>query len=318
MSITTAGWVRVACLGLFLFPGVASGQDEGPAPRVAHTGVYHRGLKMVVVFGGKDSTEAELNDLWGWDGSQWHLLDDGLGGPPPRARHSMGYDRVGDRIVVHGGGTIESDLGDTWTWSENRWSLLEDDAPGLKSHHQMAYDPQSQKMLLYGGGRDASGFGSDVWILEEGGWTRSGSSLRPGRVLAGMTATDSEVLLFGGLIRGQPRSSELWEWRNGDWRLLEGEGPPGRIYPGITCCDAESNLLLFGGEGEQGLLDDLWRWEESRWARVDTDGVPPARTEHVLVWDEERDVAVLFGGKTKEGPSDDLWEWDGAKWLHIR
>lgn len=50
--------------------------------------------------------------------------------------------------------------------------------------------------------------------------------------------------------------------------------------------------------------------------------VPPrasfTRIEHVLVYDEGRDVVVLFGGRTAAGPSADLWERDDGGWIRVR
>lgn len=293
-------------------------QEVGPGPRVAHAAAYHEGLEMVVVFGGRRPDGAELNDLWGWDGSRWQALDTGSEGPSPRARHPMAYDPARDRLVVQGGGTVERDLDDTWVWTRQGWSRLGGGSPGPKSHHQMAYDSGSRTLLLYGGGRDGEGFGSDLWTLDDSGWSLLDERLEPGRVLAGMARAPDGVLLFGGLISGGPRARELWKWQDGRWTFLARDGPPGLTHPGLTWDGSRERLVLFGGEGQDGLRGETWIWDGSAWLLEEVEAAPLPRTEHTLVYDQSRERTVLFGGRTEDGATAELWEWDGTTWTRIR
>jgi len=300
-----------------LWSGGRLSAQDGPVARRAHTTAYHAGLELVVVFGGQSADGKVLADLWGWDGERWRLLDDGAHGPAPRSRHAMAYDPTNDRLVIHGGGTIERDFGDTWAWTVEGWTRLESEGPGPRSHHHMAYDPASGCLVLYGGGRSDEGFGHQTWTLRDVAWRRSDAILRPGRVLAGVTSSPRGILLFGGFIRQAPRSSELWSWHAGRWTLVREGGPPRLIYPGVAWNHATDRLLLFGGEADAGLTDEMWTWNGSDWARHEGVRRPRPRTEHGLAYDRHRRVVVLFGGKTADGPANDVWEWDGERWARV-
>lgn len=315
--------VIAAALHLALVPYVAAAErsfqdfapEHRPAPRTAHTMTYHAGLEMVVVFGGNDAAGRPLADLWGWNGESWRLLDDGEGGPPPRSRHAMAYDAREDRIVIHGGGTVDEDLGDTWAWSVSQgWKTLPGDGPGARSHHHMAFDPSTESIILYGGGREGDEFGSDTWRLAGDGWRATEERLRPGRVLAGTATADAGMFLYGGLVRGEGRSAELWAWRDGRWLRVDDAGPRGLIYPGLAWDPNARELVLFGGEADEGMVGETWRWSESGWSPVPGESGPPARTEHAMAYDAARGVGVLFGGETSAGAANDVWEWDGAAW----
>ncbi len=313
---TSIVFLAMGCL-VSLWPGGRLSAQHGPVARRAHTTAYHAGLELVVVFGGQGAGGEVLADLWGWDGERWRPLDQGEPGPPPRSRHAMAYDPMNDRLVIHGGGTVERDFGDTWTWTAQGWKRLEAEGPGPRSHHHMAYDPGSGGLVLYGGGRSDEGFGHDTWTLRGGAWRRSDAILRPGRVLAGMASSRRGILLFGGLVRQAPRSAALWRWHGGRWTLVREGGPPGLIYPGVVWNRATNRLLLFGGEADAGLTDEMWTWDGSNWARPEGTRRPPPRTEHRLAYDRRRRVVVLFGGRTAGGPANDVWEWDGDRWTRV-
>jgi hypothetical protein len=72
-------------------------------------------------------------------------------------------------------------------------------------------------------------------------------------------------------------------------------------------------VLLFGGSGERGPLDDLATWDGSRWSSLAVDG-PSPRDGALLVADPAREEVVLFGGRSGGTVHDDTWIWDGSTW----
>jgi hypothetical protein len=49
------------------------------------------------------------------------------------------------------------------------------------------------------------------------------------------------------------------------------------------------------------------------------DTAPPARVQHAMAYDENREVIVLFGGGGDEGhPLNDIWEYDGSAWRRVQ
>lgn len=78
-------------------------------------------------------------------------------------------------------------------------------------------------------------------------------------------------------------------------------------------------VVLFGGRGSTGALDDMWIWGHSGWARVEPPTGPSA-----LVWPSARssavmtrddDALVLFGGENASGHLGDTWLWKGGGWV---
>ncbi len=67
-------------------------------------------------------------------------------------------------------------------------------------------------------------------------------------------------------------------------------------------------VILFGGEGALGLLDDTWQFDGTDWTQLAPAVHPPARTGYSMTALGDR--AVLFGGETS-----DTWEWNGTTWI---
>lgn len=99
--------------------------------------------------------------------------------------------------------------------------------------------------------------------------------------------------------------------------------PPGRYgHSAVTVDDA---LYVFGGQGQFGCLDDLWRFDfvSCEWRLVAATGAPPApRTNHRACVSD--DVMFVFGGRdVRPGADvinyDDLYGFDleAGEWLAI-
>lgn len=66
-------------------------------------------------------------------------------------------------------------------------------------------------------------------------------------------------MLFGGYDEAGYRS-DTWLWTGGDWRpLRSGRSPSARETHGMVYHAGLGRIVLFGGEGGTGLVDDSWR-----------------------------------------------------------
>ncbi len=72
-----------------------------------------------------------------------------------------------------------------------------------------------------------------------------------------------------------------------------------------------TEVALYGGVGEEGLLNDLWilNMENLEWREVETRGGPPARTYH-SAWYSDGTLYVAGGIGEDETPRRDLWGYD--------
>src|SRR5690349_8351796 len=75
--------------------------------------------------------------------------------------------------------------------------------------------------------------------------------------------------------------------------------------------EASGKVLVFGGFGENGYLNDTWTFDGSTWTKVDTAISPPARSASEMAYDRKTRKVVLFGGYDGRKDLGDTWIWDG-------
>src|SRR5688500_16231631 len=93
--------------------------------------------------------------------------------------------------------------------------------------------------------------------------------------------------------------------------------PAARSLHGMIYDAARARVLLFGGRGAGGPLNDTWTWDGTRWTRVATTG-PSARLEPLLTYDSNRQRVVLVGGiDAAFNRIRDMREWDGTTWTQL-
>ncbi|TME35854.1 MAG: hypothetical protein E6I75_10895, partial [Chloroflexi bacterium] len=74
-------------------------------------------------------------------------------------------------------------------------------------------------------------------------------------------------------------------------------------------------MLLFGGSGAHGAVDDTWIWEGANWTEQHPSVRPAARSDPVLAFDNATGRMLLFGGVDSRGTLlNDTWAWNGATW----
>src|SRR5690606_17850132 len=123
--------------------------------------------------------------------------------------------------------------------------------------------------------------------------------------------------VFGGL--GMPHyQDETWtlrcpldEFRGCTWEQVSlAASPPARAY--ATTTNTTNGVLLYGGTGEAGTLDDLWLLdacaETPTWTAVSATGTAPARWGHTMARrtdDAPTGVSrwVIFGGFSSHSDS---------------
>jgi hypothetical protein len=72
-------------------------------------------------------------------------------------------------------------------------------------------------------------------------------------------------------------------------------------------------MILFGGTLGDHYLNDTWVYDSKTrvWAQLQTTANPPARSQHGMVYDPQRDEILLFGGRSFGlQPLDDTWALD--------
>ncbi len=277
-----------------------------PGRRIGHGVAYDRARDRVVVFGGvvpggDDGVDIPVDDLWEWDGRDWSKVQVAGEGPSRRSAFGMVYDAFREEVVLHGGGrsfdggrTPGVPLDSTWVWRGERWEKRNELSPldlSARIGPQMAYDSRNQRVLLFGG----------------------------------ETGSVPDVV----------RADDLWAWDGQTWSALaQGSNqkkPPARSEAGVTFHEQTGQLMIFGGQGQDNPLWDLWLYtdeagwtevgfSEDGWPESDCDPGSNARSLRALslVYQPALAKTVLLGGSdaacVQFANSQETYLWDGTQW----
>jgi hypothetical protein len=91
--------------------------------------------------------------------------------------------------------------------------------------------------------------------------------------------------------------------------------PPARRGHVMALDNISKAVIVFGGSGAAGILDDTWIWDGETWHTHTQSVRPPARAFATLAQDPTRGGLVMFGGTGASGTTlSDTWIWDGSAW----
>jgi hypothetical protein len=125
-------------------------------------------------------------------------------------------------------------------------------------------------------------------------------------------------VLHSGRNRNWDPLAETWEWAPGavEWSRVVGnkeKNPGARITHAMVWDSKRERMLLFGGNWLEDYLNDTWAFDSKTlvWVQLQTTGNPPARSQHGMVYEPERDEILLFGGRSIGAqPLHDTWALD--------
>ncbi len=309
-----------------------SPSGTAPSVRAGSQVIWDGAAQRLVAFGGFDGgflADAYTLSLSG--SPAWNTLSPGGTTPAARAVGSAVWDPVGNRMLMYGGfysAGGNSYLSDLWSLSlggSPAWTQLSPTGgpPSTRQAPEAAYDSHLGAMVMYGGGDDGNGgtITDLAWRLSLGGspqWTEIGT----GDISQRQSATAifdpvrQRLVAFGGQIDGnntQTYSNEVWTYDlAGNWSLLTPTGTPPTPRSGQTAIydPVRDRMLVFAGGDTINNNNDAWALSLSgtpAWTLIATSGgPPPARQQHVAVYDSQRDRMVIYGGS---GPGD-----TGATW----
>jgi hypothetical protein len=141
--------------------------------------------------------------------------------------------------------------------------------------------------------------------------------------------TSGQMLLFG--------ESDTRLWNGKEWKLQpKPPGPSRRTDAALAYDPVHHNVVMHGGLGSGGSLDETWLWNGSRWLLTSPGTAPPVWTQTLngltynlpanepLYWDKVLGSVVLFAyaryyGSTYNTPElNQLWSWNGTTWTLLR
>ncbi|MGH2771938.1 MAG: Kelch repeat-containing protein [Actinomycetota bacterium] len=135
------------------------------------------------------------------------------------------------------------------------------------------------------------------------------------------------VVMFGGCGKSAPGSAgacdpadpqylgDTWIWDGTLWsQVTTGPSPSTRAGHAMAYDRARSQVLLFGGQGANGLLGDTWAYRGATrtWTKLAETG-PVPRVDSAMASDPQGRV-VLYGGSEGSGQT---WAFDGNSWTQL-
>ena len=125
---------------------------------------------------------------------------------------------------------------------------------------------------------------------------------------------------FGGMAAGATLYHDTWVWNGSDWTdVTPVTSPSPRFGHGMAYDAYHKRVVLFGGQGNSGMLNDTWEWTGSDWAKRFPANQPEPRYflgGNALACDPQRHVVVMFGGSQPYATFfEDTWEWNGTTWI---
>jgi hypothetical protein len=190
----------------------------------------------------------------------------------------------------------------------------------------------SPSVLAIPGGR----YGSVSWIDSADHLWLFGGDVRIGSF--GATYLLNDLWRFDGIY---------WTWMSGSNAAFSSpsygmmgspatSNVPGPRVGAVSWTDSAGNFWLFGGSGNSGYLNDLWRFDGLYWTWMSGSSAPqqlgvygtmgspapsnvPGARGYGVSWTDSADNLWLFGGLGPDGTGlsarlNDLWKFDGINW----
>src|SRR3989442_661171 len=95
-------------------------------------------------------------------------------------------------------------------------------------------------------------------------------------------------------------------------KLTPATSPTPRSFMAMTYDVGTHRVVMFGGSGSTGYLNDTWTFDGITWTKVNTPVAPPARAAAQMAYDRKTHNVVLFGGYDGTHDLSDTWLWDGS------
>jgi hypothetical protein len=221
------------------------------------------------------------------------------------------------------------------------WTELKTEAraPTIDSAAPMVYDSESRTLLLCGQGSSISLMSVSAYDSSAGRWVERGDARDGPAARKGQSwVYDPQIknaILYGGTGPFGGTLSDIWAYdpASNVWEELDPVGtlPPGRDGQAMVYDQARATMILFGGTlagtanaggGPFNLASDMWEYdpETNAWTELHpTGGIPAARCNHTMVYDDDSGQVIMFGGLTNGGVVNDTWAYDpvASVWKEI-
>jgi N-acetylneuraminic acid mutarotase len=265
-------------------------------------------MKMYI-FGGIDSSDNRLNDLWSYDPATdtWAQLTSGA-----TARTRPTAVPIDGKMYICGGNDASNNrLNDLWSYdpATDTWAQLTSGTFLGRTYHTAV--PIDGKMYIFGGWSIYNTDLKDLWSYDTSTdtWEQltSGDIKRNNHTAA---VIDGKMYVFGGW-GGSSYLNDLWSYdpATDTWAQLT-SGATARSKH--TAAVIDGKMYVFGGWDSSSYFNDLWSYDPATdtWAQLTSSGAIE-RIYHTAV--PIGGKMCIFGGwDASNNRLNDLWSYDPA------
>ena len=155
-------------------------------------------------------------------------------------------------------------------------------------------------------------------ILAQAAWTRLAPAASPAQRTEVIMASDGTgAVMYGGIAPGNTFVGDIWRFDGKNWTDLKPAAPlpstRGRLAGGWDL--VRGRLVIFGGQGPNGLLGDTWEYDRktNAWINPKPAVAPSARVHARMAYELKGLRMIMFGGNNLA----ETWSWDGSKWTNL-
>ncbi len=254
----------------------------------------------------------------------WTQLDPSSS-PTARDFPSMAFDPSTGQMMLFGGSQNGSSLNDTWVFNttSNSWiQLTPSSSPSSREAASMVFDPCTGQIILFGGWNNGNSL-NDTWAFDitTSTWTELSPAVSPSARYGASIAFDpssGQIILFGGENNGT-FLDDTWAFNAQDhantWTNLTPSTPPSaREGASMAFNPSSGQIILFGGDGSSGLLNDTWAFNTldnaNTWTNLNPSHAPTARYGASMDFNPSNGQMILFGGNDESGLVSDTWQFE--------
>jgi len=308
------GWVSEGGISPQVNTWTNMSPGNSPPATYYHAMAYDSKNNKTVMFGGYSSGQY-TRETYAYDygTNSWTLLS--ISSKPVQMDTvAMVYDSQSSLMVLVGA-TAYYIYVYVFDYSTMKWT--QKSTPGVQPRKGalLAYNSKVDRTILFGG----EGY-SDTWEYDVDGnkWTNKNPLSHPSMRKWSSMAYDSQsdrVILFGGLDTVTSKNyNDTWayDYNNNTWtNLTPAVSPPPRNGHALVYDSGNDLIIMYGGYGDSGALDDTWTYdyETNTWTRMNPVTKPPALYWHSMAYDSKVNRTILFGGYIK-GARAETWAYE--------
>jgi len=292
---------------------------SSPSARFYSSSVYDPIRDRVVLFGGTSlssdgKTSTNLYDTWEFDGTTWTQTQ---ATGPTVIKPILTYDSQNNRVILVGADDKNATKMYRYDAQAKSWTqITTTTVPSCATDAQMVYEAYDNKIVLVGGVCSDSAIDGDTWEYDGNDWAKVSNAADPDRRAAEALAYDpirQATVMFGGTLAFGNPTGQTVVYQNHVWATP----PDANVSPAprslfvFASNPDDKSIYLFGGQNDNGLPPEFWKYQNGDWTRLSMDKAPTICPTPNGAYDTDRKKLVVVCSDST------TFEFDGTTWADV-